>query len=165
VVEQIRYDRHLQQARLRLSAGLAPKDRVEIVIFTGRKRLVERVPPEKAVGPSAPEQVGRLPRITKLMALAIRLEGLLQQGAARDYADLARLGGVSRARITQILNLRNLAPVLQERLLELPAGNWQREGLTEKSIRQIAAMPDWRKQISGFNDLLERLAGEGKPQV
>ncbi len=51
-----------------------------------------------------------MPRITKLMALAIRLEGLMQEGVAKDYADLARLGGVSRSRITQILNLRNLAP-------------------------------------------------------
>ena len=57
----------------------------------------------------------RLTRITRLMALAVRFEGLLQEGTVKDYADLARLGGVTRARITQIMNLRNLAPPIQER--------------------------------------------------
>ena len=63
--------------------------------------------------PPAPEQspvttAARLPRITRLLALAVRFEGLLQEGTVRDYADLARLGGVSRARITQIMSLRHL---------------------------------------------------------
>ena len=52
--------------------------------------------------PPAPEQSPRL------LALAVRFEGLLQEGTVRDYADLARLGGVSRARITQIMSLRHL---------------------------------------------------------
>src|ERR1022692_4699299 len=55
---------------------------------------------------SAATTVARLPRITRLLALAVRFEGLLQEGTVRDYADLARLGGVSRARITQIMSLR-----------------------------------------------------------
>ena len=32
---------------------------------------------------------GNLPRISKLMALAIRFDGLVQRGEVRDYADLA----------------------------------------------------------------------------
>jgi len=51
------------------------------------------------------------------MALAIRFDDLIRRGEVRDYADLARLGHVSRARITQIMNLLNLAPDIQERLL------------------------------------------------
>ena len=65
--------------------------------------------------------VGRLPKVTKLMALAIRFERLLAQGAAADYAELARLGHVTRARLTQIMNLRLLAPDIQEAILFLPA--------------------------------------------
>jgi hypothetical protein len=61
-----------------------------------------------------------LPRITRLLASAVRFEGLLREGTVRDYAELARLGGVSRARMTQIMSLRNLAPVIQERILGLP---------------------------------------------
>ena len=37
------------------------------------------------------------------MALAIRFEGLVQDGTIRDYAELARLGRVTRARMTQSL--------------------------------------------------------------
>lgn len=63
---------------------------------------------------------GNLPRITKLMALAIRFDSLVSRGEVQDYADLARLGYVTRARITQIMNLLNLAPDIQEALLFLP---------------------------------------------
>ena len=52
----------------------------------------------------------RMPRITRLMALAIKFQTMVERGEVRDYADLARLGYVTRARITQIMNLLNLAP-------------------------------------------------------
>lgn len=54
--------------------------------------------------------VGRVPRVAKLMALAIRFQGFLNEGAVEDYAELARLAHVSRARISQIMNLLLLAP-------------------------------------------------------
>jgi len=46
---------------------------------------------------------GRVPRIARLMALALRFDQLVRTGAVRDYAHLARLGQVSRARLTQII--------------------------------------------------------------
>jgi regulator of RNase E activity RraA len=42
--------------------------------------------------------------------MAIHFDGLIRKGAVRDYADLARLGHVARARVTQIMNLLNQAP-------------------------------------------------------
>ena len=42
-------------------------------------------------------------RIARLMALAIRFEGLLLEATFRDFAELAQLGGVTRARMTQIM--------------------------------------------------------------
>ena len=65
---------------------------------------------------------------------------------ARDYADLARLGGVTRARLTQIMNLTLLAPDIQESLLFLPRTRRGRDPVTEPQLRAIAAIPDWRKQ-------------------
>jgi hypothetical protein len=35
---------------------------------------------------------GNVPRVSKMMALAIRFDGLIRRGDVRDYADLARLG-------------------------------------------------------------------------
>ena len=54
--------------------------------------------------------LGRLPRVARLLALALRCEQLLAAGVIADYAALARLGHVSRARVTQIMNLLLLAP-------------------------------------------------------
>src|SRR5207344_2616846 len=61
----------------------------------------------------------RIPRVSRLMALAIKLDGLIRAGIIQDQSEIARLGRVSRARISQILALLNLAPDLQEELLFL----------------------------------------------
>ncbi|MCC7409991.1 MAG: hypothetical protein IT442_18135 [Phycisphaeraceae bacterium] len=87
-----------------------------------------------------------MPRVTRMMALAIRFERLLREGVARDYAALARLGGVTRARLTQIMNLTLLAPDIQEELLSLPRTLSGCDPITELQLRAIAAIPDWRKQ-------------------
>jgi hypothetical protein len=90
--------------------------------------------------------VARVSRIAKLMALAIRLDQLIREGVVVDQAELARLGRVTRARLTQIMNLLGLAPDLQEKILFLPTFVRGRNPLTEKQLRPIAATPDWRKQ-------------------
>lgn len=80
---------------------------------------------------------GRVPRVAKLMALAIRFDQLIRDGVVADQAELARVGHVSRARLTQIMNLLNLAPEIQEELLFLrtdQGGNV----LSEKRLRPIA---------------------------
>lgn len=90
--------------------------------------------------------IGRLPKITKLMALAIRFEWLLAEGAASDYAELARLGHVTRARLTQIMNLRLLAPDIQEALLFLPPILCGRDRIILRQLQPIALTADWRIQ-------------------
>jgi hypothetical protein len=62
-------------------------------------------------------QLGRVPRVARLMALAIRCEELVRTGVVEGYGDLARLGIVSRPRITQLMNLLNLTPQIQEEIL------------------------------------------------
>ena len=95
----------------------------------------------------------RLPRITRLLALAFRLEDLLRGRTIGNSAELARLGGVSRARITQILNLRNLAPAIQEEILSVTPGG-RVENLTEGSLRRLTAILDWRRQAH-FEQMLQ----------
>lgn len=114
----------------------------EIGRKTRKKLKVGDAPPE----PNALVEPGRVPRVSRLMALAIRLERLLAEGVARDYADLARLGGVTRARLTQIMNLTLLAPDIQEELLFLPRTMHGRDPISEPQLRAIAAIPNWRKQ-------------------
>ena len=108
----------------------------------GRKRLLK--------GNASPEtensKPGRVPRLSRLMALAIHFEGLLANGEVTDMADLARLGHVSRARITQIMNLRMLAPEIQEDLLFLPHTETARDALKYADIRPLTVEADWTEQ-------------------
>jgi hypothetical protein len=80
------------------------------------------------------------------MALAIRFDRLVRDSQVADCADLARLGHVTRARMTQIANLQNLAPDIQEAILTLPRAPAGRDPISEQQVRSVAAEPDWRKQ-------------------
>ena len=89
---------------------------------------------------------GRLPRITRLMALAVHFDELLATGQVSDQAELARRGNVSRARLTQIMNLLLLAPDIQEKILEMPRIETGRAPITERELRGVAQKPNWREQ-------------------
>jgi hypothetical protein len=88
------------------------------------------------------------------MALSIRFEDLIRTGQVADYADLARLGHVSRARITQIMNLLLLAPDIQEQVLFLPRVLHGRDPIHLREIQPIALEWDWGKQRRRWASLL-----------
>jgi hypothetical protein len=97
------------------------------------------------------------------MALAIRFDRLIRDGVVADQAELARLGHVTRARLTQIMNLLNLAPDLQEAILFLPRVECGRDPVTERDVRPITAVVDWREQRQQWQRLAARHAG--RPSV
>jgi predicted XRE-type DNA-binding protein len=82
------------------------------------------------------------PRIATLMALAIHTDQLLREGQLKDQAELAELAGVTRARVTQVMNLLLLAPEIQEALLFGRGFN----GAVERELRALGNVADWRKQ-------------------
>ncbi len=88
------------------------------VQFHIQRRGKIKVLVEGKQSPKPPKPKGRLPRITRYMALAIYYEGLIRDGHIHDYAEIATLGHVTRARVTQIMNLRLLAPDIQDGLLQ-----------------------------------------------
>lgn len=132
---------------------MSPEPRIEFKVHfesgrRGRKRaIVGERPPSPAPLP------GNLPRVTRLMALAIRFDQLIRDGEVRDLADIARLGHITRARVTQIMNLLHLAPDIQEALLALPRVEQGRDPITERDLRPIAAIVDWRKQRRAWEQL------------
>jgi len=87
------------------------------------------------------------------MALAMRFDKLIGSGQVTDYAELARLGHVSRARLSQIVSLLGLAPDLQEEILFLPRTLRGRDPIQLRHLLPIAAIPDWRKQRSRWKPL------------
>jgi hypothetical protein len=92
-----------------------------------------------------PASAPRIPRIAKTMALAIHLQQMIREGLAKDQADLARLGGVTRARVTQIMNLLCLAPDIQEQLLLLENRHAVPIACT---LRKTTLLLNWQSQRS-----------------
>ena len=80
------------------------------------------------------------------MAMAIRMDRLVREGQVKDYAALAKLGGVTRARISQIMDLLNLAPDRQEAILFLPRTPVGRDPITERQLRPIVSELGWCRQ-------------------
>jgi hypothetical protein len=102
---------------------------------------------------------GRVPRVSRLMALAIRFDQLIHSGEIADFAELAELGQVSRARVSQIMNLLMLAPDIKEAILFLPRTPRGRDPIHLRMLQPIALQPDWRKQRQKWNELSIDFAG------
>jgi len=120
------------------------------VHFGREGRGARKVIREGTVAPPAP---GRIPRIARLMALAIHLDGLVQSGQVADYAELARLAHVTRARVSQVMSLLSLAPAIQEELLFLPRIESGRERIVLRGLLPIAAERNWSLQLRKWKSL------------
>ena len=81
-------------------------------------------------------------RAARMLALAYRVERLLEAGQIESYAEAARALGLTRARLSQVMSLLLLAPEVQERLL---AGEVHG---TERSLRCAVREADWGSQLA-----------------
>lgn len=114
------------------------------IVLSLRTRRVRRrrdAPPD-----AAPAPADRVPRVARMLALAHHWRGLIRAGVVKDQAALARLVGVSRARVTQVMDLLHLAPNIQEEILFLPRSVKGRDVIREREPRLVAAEPLWREQ-------------------
>lgn len=122
-------------------------DEKQVDTLLHKKRDGKRMVLAEGKAPTAKRPpIGRLPRITRYMALAIYYEDLIRNGHVHDYAEIARLGHVTRARVTQIMNLRLLNLSLQEQLLNWPKVQHGRDPLSLRVLQQIALEPAWKRQ-------------------
>ena len=133
-----------------MSTPLTVERRVEFRRLAKGRKQMQDVPatPRPVVPP------GRVPRVSRWMALALRFEQLLREGHVACYAELARLGHVTHARISQIMNLLNLAPDIQEAILFLPRTQRGRDPIILRDLQPIAAVLDWRQQRRIWAELL-----------
>ena len=104
-------------------------------------------------GPAPKKPVSRIPRVSKLMALAIRFDELLREGVVATPSELARLAYVTQPRMTQIMNLLHLAPDIQEEILHLPPVDQGDDPVTERDLRPITRMVDWEQQRRAWSRL------------
>lgn len=92
-----------------------------------------------------PAPVRRPARVAQMLAFAHHLQAAIARGEYRDQADAARELSLTRARITQLLNLTLLAPDLQEEILFLEAVDG-REPLSERALRSVVSTVNWAEQ-------------------
>lgn len=94
--------------------------------------------------------VGRVPRVARVLALAHKWQSLISSGLVRDQAELARLVGVTRVRVTQVMNLLRLAPDIQQAVLELPRTALKRHDVSALDLTRLAAEPAWFAQRTSW---------------
>lgn len=119
--------------------GITIKNEIHFTIGRRSKKVLEN-------GPAPAVVTARVPRVAKLLALAIRFEKLIRDGHVADYAELARLGHVTRARLTQLMNLLTLAPDIQEAILFLSPVEGGKDAITERELRHVVAEVEWTTQ-------------------
>ncbi len=99
----------------------------------------------------------QFPRIVKLLVLAYQIQQAIDEGRAKDYVAVSHQLCVTRARITQVMNLLLLAPDIQATILTEPS---RVHRLSERQLRPITEEPEWRKQADMFTELLAHAKAE-----
>jgi hypothetical protein len=121
-------------------------------LFRGRKGgdvVFSQEPP-----PSPPATVRRPARVARMLALAHRLQRAIDGGEFQDRATMARQYGLTRARVTQLLNLILLAPDIQEQVLALEAIDGL-EPTSERTLRVVSREMVWEEQRSLFIEIIQ----------
>ena len=103
-----------------------------------------------------------VPRIRRLLALALKMEQMIQEGTVKNYSELAHLGQVSAARITQVMNLLHLAPDIQEEIL---LGNTPQDRLREAALRKLSSVVLWNEQRDRWHNLVAATSLQKHPDL
>jgi hypothetical protein len=96
---------------------------------------------------------GKLPRIAEVLALAIGFDEMIRRGLAKDHSDLARLGCISKERVSQVMRLVWLAPDIQQEILTLPRTPRGRFHVGEVALRHVASKMMWGEQREAWGRL------------
>jgi Recombinase/Recombinase zinc beta ribbon domain/Resolvase, N terminal domain len=137
----------IQQSLERVTYDPATRQ-VSVSLRDGSRFVYSLIPkPERG------SKAGRVPAVSRAMALAICYQELAQERKLRSYEELAKLGRLTRSRVSLILLLTNLAPAIQEELLFLPKVISASDRITEEQLRSIAKLTDWDEQIHLFRSL------------
>lgn len=118
-------------------------------------RSISRPPRHSAPAIPAEQKYTRPPRITQVLALALQFQEMIDSGEVRKHADLARLGCVSRERVSQLMMLTWLAPDIQEAILRLSQSPGGRFPVSEGTLRRIARLYWWGDQRDEWKLLTE----------
>jgi len=103
--------------------------------------------------PKKKEVPGKIPIVSRMMALAIFYEQLIKNGKIKSFSDIGRLENVSQQRVSQIMSLLYLSPKLQNKILTLPMQFPYSKFISTEKCIQIAKIIDFERQ----EELFERI--------
>lgn len=137
---------------LETSAGADQTKRVVLKGVFLRQREGKAVKFASAPPPPKREPVRRPAHVAHMLALAHHLQRAIDKGLVADRAAVARKLGLTRARVTQLLDLLLLAPDLQLQILKLEAVDGI-EPTSERPLRRIAHLAPWPVQLASWAEL------------
>jgi len=85
------------------------------------------------------------------LTLALMYEALVENGKTK--ADIARMMGINRARVTQVMSLLKLHPKIKD-YLNSAENDLDTKLLTKRSLRDIAAIQNNEDQLTAFRKLI-----------
>jgi hypothetical protein len=111
-------------------------------------RVVSALPPR--CGWKPPKEL-KTPRVVELLSKAMEWQALLESGRVRSQAEIARREGITRARVTQVMAMLQLAPEIRQHIQSMPKAV-RRPAITERALRSITQL-DPSRQVDAFRSL------------
>lgn len=92
------------------------------------------------------EEMQGEPRLRQSLILAYQIDQIIADGQAKDFTQAAQWLNMTKARLSQIMGLINLAPAIQEEILLTDSPKIRKASVQQ--ILPIAAESDWNRQIT-----------------
>lgn len=102
--------------------------------------------------PSRNQKIPKMPMVAELLRKALGWQELLNNGSGTTQAKIASREGFSRPRVTQIMDLLNLASEIQKHILSMPETT-KKPVVTERALRPIVKLVDPAEQLAAFKTL------------
>jgi len=97
------------------------------------------------------------PKPPHAILLAQRFQQLLRSDTVNNQAELARIHGMTRARVTQIMNLLKLPWKIRTDLVQMPPD--EQEYFSERKLREIVKLQYASQQVEAFEKLKSKHNG------
>jgi len=121
----------------------------EVIVFFFRKK------DPKTTNETIKSHSQSILSIRFMLLLAHQLHTMLERNQFKNLADIAQKVGITRARVTQILDLVFLAPQIQEEILHSPD---RLTHIREGQLRVIVKNLNWSEQQQDWDSLKQSLS-------